>query len=60
MSNPAILDPDFHIDAVICGCHDKRVKTIAPCYLCKQQIKDEQCYKCFKDSQEPIKQEDKL
>jgi hypothetical protein len=44
-----ILDPDFHIDAVICGCHDKRVKTPAPCYLCRTQKKDEQCYKCYKD-----------
>lgn len=47
--NPAALDPDFHPDAVVCDCHDARVKTIAPCYFCKSQVKDEQCYQCFKD-----------
>lgn len=44
---PNLLNPDFHIDAVVCGCHDKNVKTLPPCYLCQTQTKDEQCYKCF-------------
>lgn len=54
------LDLDFHVDAVICGCHDDRVKTLAPCYLCKEQVKDEQCYKCYKEGMSKASGKDEL
>lgn len=31
-----------------CNCHNPAVKTIAPCYLCREQNNDEQCSLCAK------------
>lgn len=46
------------IDAMVCGCHDKHTKTVAPCYLCREQTGHEQCWLCRKT--EPLAEEDAI